>query len=165
MSPAGDPYPFWTTGRGEAAAGASSLPSSFLCHPPSLVKKIVKEEHGDCTEKWFHETKGKYSPSGERRWGMTQGGVDLILTVDKWEMGWDEMSLVWAGQVAERAHGLCAPFPLLPFLRKVRNGTCEWGWDGNLIMKKSSISGSRGAPSHKYMRVHNNLKSEDLLLE
>ena len=32
-------------------------------------------------------------------------------------------------------------------------------------MKKSSISGSRGAPSHKYIRVHNNLKSEDLLLE
>ena len=53
---------------------------------------------------------GKHSSSGVQLRG---GGVELTLAVDKWYMGWVAMSLGWAGWVAERAHGICASFPLL----------------------------------------------------
>ena len=75
------------------------------------------------------------------------------------------MSLGWAGLVAELAHALCAPFHMFPCPQKVRKGNCERGCKGEFIPKKSSLSGWRGVPSHKYTRVHNNFKSEDLILE
>ena len=36
---------------------------------------------------------------------------------------------------------------------------------GKSITKKSSLNGSRGVPSYKRARVHNNIKSEDLILK
>ena len=38
--------------------------------------------------------------------------MKIALTGDKWEMGWDTMSLEWSGCVAEQAHGICTHFPL-----------------------------------------------------
>ena len=99
---------------------------------------------------------------------MAQRSVELTLAVDKWDMGWGDMSLGWAGWGAEHAHGLCL---LLPFFccpacpQKVRNGNCERGCEGKSIPKKSSLSGWRGVPSHKRARVQNNFKIEYLLLK
>ena len=44
---------------------------------------------------------------------VTQCGVELTLAVDNWDMGWEAMSLGWAGWGAYRARGICTPFPLL----------------------------------------------------
>ena len=153
------------TGRGEEAMVPSPLSSSSLLHPPSPVEETAKEEQGDCMEKWFLETKGKHSSSGAWRHIMARSGVWITLEVDKWEMMRVSMSLGWVGWVAGRAHGICAIHPLLSCSRKVRNGNCEGGCKGKLIPKKSSLSGWRGVPSYKRARVHNNFKSEDLLLK
>ena len=50
------------------------------------------------------------------------------LMVNKWDMGWGAIALGWVVWVAERAHGLCAPFPLFgcpSCTPKVINGNCE----------------------------------------
>ena len=99
---------------------------------------------------------------------MARRDVELTLAGDTWEVGCGAMYMVWEGWGAGRAHGLCAPFPLLccpacPL--KVRNDNCERGCEEKLIQKKSSLSGWKGVPSHKRARVHNNLKSEDLILK
>ena len=83
--------------------------------PPSPVEAIAKEEEGECMEKIFHETQGKHSSSGRWRREMARRSVELTLSEDKQEMGWDAMSLGWAGWGVDRAHGLCAPFPFLYF--------------------------------------------------
>ena len=44
---------------------------------------------------------------------MAQCGVEITLEVDKWEVGWGDISLGWEGWGAERANGIFAPFPLL----------------------------------------------------
>ena len=49
--------------------------------------------------------------------------------------------------------------------RKVINGNCERGCKVKYIPNKSSLSGWRGVPLHKRVRVHNNFKSEYSLLE
>ena len=72
---------------------------------------------------------------------MERHGMDITLDMDKWEMGWVWIYLGLAGRGAERAHGLCALFPLLSCQQKVRNGNCERGCEGRLIPKKSSLSG------------------------
>ena len=70
-------------------------------------------------EKIFCETKGKKSSSGARRRGMVRRDVEITLVVDKWEMGWGDMPLGWAGWGAERAHGLFTPLPLFSCPQKV----------------------------------------------
>ena len=77
----------------------------------------------------FSETQGKHSSGGARRCKMVRRGVNLTMAVDKWDMGWGEMSLWWEGWVAESAHGICAHFPLLccPTRKKLRNGKFEQG--------------------------------------
>ena len=65
----------------------------------------------------------------------------FTLAGDKLEMGWGKMSLGWSFWGADRSHGLCAPFLLLSFPRKVRNGNFVRVCDGKLIPKKLSISG------------------------
>ena len=87
-------------------------------------------------QKLFHETQGTYSSIGVRQHGMARRGVELALEVDKYEMGWVSMSLVWTGWGAELAHGLYALFSLLPCLQKVRNGNYERGCKGKLISKE-----------------------------
>ena len=61
--------------------------------PHSPVGAILKEEQGECTEKLSRESQGKHSSRGTWKNGMAQIGVELILTVDKWDMGWREMYL------------------------------------------------------------------------
>ena len=116
-------------------------------------------------EKWFFERQAKHSSNGARRRGMARRGMKLTLEVDKWEMGWDAMYLRWAYWGAEHAHGLCALFPLFYCPQKVRNGNCDRWCKGELIPKKSSLSGWSGVPSHKCMRVRNSFKSDDLLFK
>ena len=55
---------------------------------------------------------------------MARHGVELTLALDKWEMVWGATSWGCAGWGAERAHGICAPFPLF-FFENGRNGNCE----------------------------------------
>ena len=93
---------------------------------------------------------------------MAWRGVEITLAVDNWDIVCGAMSWGWAGWGAERAHGICAPFPLF-FFENGRNGNCEIvsrEWE-----RKSSQSGRRGVPSHKRARLHNNVKREDLLLK
>ena len=59
---------------------------------------------------------------------MVRRGADLTLVVDKCDIVWVTMSWGWAGWVAERAHGICAPFLFFffpDFLRKVINCNCD----------------------------------------
>ena len=67
---------------------------------------------------------GRLSSSGARRREISRRSVDLTLALDKWEMVWGAMSWGWAGWGAERAHGICAPFPLF-CCENGRNGNCE----------------------------------------
>ena len=46
---------------------------------------------------------------------MLQRGMALNLAGHSWEVGGGAMSSGWAGWVAERAHGICKPFPLFCF--------------------------------------------------
>ena len=96
--------------------------------------------------------------------------MDITLAVDKRDMGWVSMYLGWAGWGAERANGLCAPFPLFCFPAcppKVRNGNCE------IVSEDARESRSRRSRVyvvergflHKCAKVHNNTKSEHLLLK
>ena len=57
------------------------------------------------------------------------------------------------------------PFVFLRAESENRKSNCERGCLGKSIPKKSSLSGWRGVPSHKRTRVHNNFKTEHLLLE
>ena len=64
----------------------------------------------------------------------------------------------------KRARGICATFHLVAVTAKSENGNrnCE---RGPLIPKNSILSSLGGVPSHKCVRVHNNLKIDDLLLK
>ena len=59
---------------------------------------------------------------------MAWRGAELTLAVEKCYMVWGTMSWGWAGWLAERAHEICAPLPLLcfpDFSRKVINCNCD----------------------------------------
>ena len=54
--------------------------------------------------------------------------MELNLAVDQCDIVWGTISWGWAGWGAERAHGICAPFPLFcfpDFSRKVINCNCD----------------------------------------
>ena len=57
-------------------------------------------------KKLFRETLEKHSSNGVQRREMVRRSMTLTLAVYKWNMGWGEMSLGWAGWGAERDHGL-----------------------------------------------------------
>ena len=78
-------------------------------------------------EKIFCEMQGKHSYSVARRHGMTRSSVNLTLTVDKWYMGWGEISLGWPGCGEESICGKFTPFPLFCCPQKFINGNCERG--------------------------------------
>ena len=69
------------------------------------------------------------------KWRYTQ--LELTLARDKWEVGRGTMSRRWSGWGVECAHEICAHLPLLccPTPQKVRNGNCERGCEGKLILK------------------------------
>ena len=69
---------------------------------------------------------------------MVRQGVELALVVDNQDMGWRAMSLGLENRGAERTDGIYSIFPVLPYLQKVRNGKCERGCWGRLILKKLS---------------------------
>ena len=71
------------------------------------------------------------------------------------------MSRWWVGWVADRADGQC-DFSLVLFscLKKMASRGVDRGCEIKL-----SQSGWRGVPSNKRVRVHNNSKSEDLILK
>ena len=54
------PPPPNLTWQGEEAAALLPLSSYYLIRHPYPVKAIAKEEQGDCMEKLFRKTKGKF---------------------------------------------------------------------------------------------------------
>ena len=88
----------------------------------------------------FAKCKGNIPPKSRDDAKWRDVCVVFTLAGDKWEVGGGGGT----GWGAERAHGNCAPPPLLfctSCLRKVRNLNFEQGCKGQLIPKKSSLSG------------------------
>ena len=94
--------------------------------------------------------------------------VHVVLTLAgyKWYVGGVDFAGVGRLGIGSRLWDLHAfPLAMLYWLQKVRNGNCDQGCKGKSIRKKSSLSVWRGVPLHKRVTLHNNFKSEHLIME
>ena len=93
--------------------------------------------------------------------GMARRGMDITLAGYKWEVVGGTISRGYACWGSGCAGGRCAfPLVVLLCLQKWKFG----GLSGDAIEIRVKVV-ERGFPSYKCARVHNNFKSEDLILK
>ena len=79
---------------------------------------------------------------------------------------WGGSWCLWGGQFEEQSAIIgSAQIPFCYVVLPMKSGNCDQGCKGKLIPRKSGLSEWKVVPSHKCARVHNNFKSEHLLLE
>ena len=113
-------------------------------------------------EKSFCETQGRHSSRGAPRREIARRSAELTLVVDKcvYGVGRNVMGVGRLGRGARSWDLRAFPLVMMQKWEKWKLWYCERGYK-----RKSSRSGWRGVPSYKRARVHNNSKSEDLLLK
>ena len=160
------PYSRWNND-----SNPSYSPSYYWIPLPSFYrwgnsKGIIRWVHGELISRNAKET-------FLQRRVVTWNGVTCAccLTLKGTNIRWGGGALyLKSGQVGEQSvlmgFACLSPFSVvLPDRTKVRNGNSERGCKGKPIPKNLRLSGWSGVPSYKHTRVHNNVKSEHLLLK